>query len=65
LERELTIAIYDDGHGFLADQHDAHDHFGLTIMETRTRELKGHLTVISVPNEGTRITLSIPIDTGS
>ena len=64
-ENELIIAINDDGRGFLTDDLDLRDHFGLTIMETRTRELNGHLAVISAPNKGTRITVQMPIEHAS
>jgi len=64
-EHELTIAINDDGKGFLTNDLDTRDHFGLTIIETRIRELNGHLTVISAPNEGTKILICVPIGHGS
>jgi signal transduction histidine kinase len=57
----LAIGINDDGRGFLTDQLDKRDHYGLTIMETRTREMNGHLAIISAPNEGTKVTIQIPI----
>jgi len=60
-EAGLSIGINDDGRGFLTDQLDKRDHYGLTIMETRTREMNGHLAIISAPNEGTKVTIQIPI----
>jgi signal transduction histidine kinase len=60
-EDELAIAITDDGRGFLTDRLDQRSHFGLTIIETRTRELNGHLAIVSAPNEGTKISIRVPI----
>ena len=61
-DEELTMAISDDGRGFLTDHLDKNDHFGLTIIETRTRELNGHMSVVSAPNEGTKISIWLPIN---
>lgn len=58
---ELAISVNDDGHGFLTDHLDQRDHFGLTIIETRVRELNGHLALISAPDQGTQISFRIPI----
>jgi len=60
-EDELVIGITDDGRGFLTDQLDQRDHYGLTIIETRTRELNGQLSIISAPNEGTKMSIRVPI----
>lgn len=60
-EQELNLGINDDGRGFLTDHLDKRDHFGLTIMETRTRELNGQLSIISAPSAGTKITIKVPI----
>lgn len=61
-DQELNIEVNDDGRGFLTNQLDGRNHFGLTIMETRTRELNGHLAIISAPNKGTKIAIQVPIE---
>ncbi len=55
--KELTMHIKDDGKGF--DMHTASLHRnGLTSMQYRTTQLKGHLTIKSKPGEGTEIRIS-------
>ena len=60
-DEELEMAIADDGRGFMTDRLDKNDHFGLTIIETRTREMNGHLSIISAPNAGTKVSVRLPI----
>ena len=51
--------VTDDGVGF--DPNQKHGGFGLTSMQERTNALGGSLTVESVLDQGTRITLSVPV----
>jgi signal transduction histidine kinase len=59
---ELALEILDDGRGFLLDGFDKNEHFGLTIIEMRTRELNGKISIISAPNEGTKVSIQLPIN---
>ena len=57
---ELELAISDDGGGFTMDHLDKNDHFGLTIIETRAKEMNGSMSVISAPNQGTQVSIRLP-----
>ena len=64
LDSELELSITDNGRGFQdAMQPDiaAQRHFGLTTMRERARNLGGDLTIATGLNQGTRITVSIPL----
>jgi signal transduction histidine kinase len=61
----IEFEISDDGRGFSeTDRANAeyHGHFGLRFMDSRLRELGGALTVLSIPNKGTRIVGWLPAD---
>jgi len=59
---ELTIQ--DNGSGFKPESipEEGHTHFGLSIMRARAARLGGQLCVDSVPEQGTRITVTWPLD---
>jgi two-component system nitrate/nitrite sensor histidine kinase NarX len=60
---ELELSITDNGRGFPdASQADlAQQHFGLESMRERARSLDGALTVATGPQQGTRITVAVPL----
>lgn len=58
---ELTIAISDNGRGFHLTNIDQTEHFGLSIIESRTKELSGDFSITSNPGEGTQISIRLPI----
>ncbi len=59
---QLHIVIADDGQGFDPQQiTDNSPTFGLRFMRERTQELHGRLEVASTPNQGTRITIIVPL----
>ncbi len=63
-ESELELSITDNGRGFPdAMQPDlaAQRHFGMTTMRERARNLGGALTVATGVNQGTRITVAVPL----
>jgi len=60
-ESDLTILVSDDGCGFLEDNINVSEHFGLTIIETRARELNGYMSLISAPDQGTQISICLPL----
>jgi len=63
-ERELTIAVTDQGKGFNTDglepTQPGHQ-FGLFSVKERMEELGGWLRVESVPKRGTTVTLGLPL----
>ena len=54
-EGSVQLLVEDDGEGIVkpADPH----HYGMTIMEERTRSLNGELTFEALPQNGTRVAL--------
>lgn len=64
---QLCIVIEDRGAGFDADQLSRGDvlkaGFGLLSMRERLRFLGGGCVIASTPGEGTRVTLTAPLDT--
>jgi signal transduction histidine kinase len=58
----LKVEVVDDGIGFDPDDPELRSrHLGLTSMEERAHELGGTLELRSVPGEGTRVTLEVPL----
>ncbi|MCB9453561.1 MAG: GAF domain-containing sensor histidine kinase [Anaerolineaceae bacterium] len=64
LPEQVTLIIEDDGRGF-EPEHIPKNHFGLTGMNERARLLAGNLELCSTPGEGTRIEVSIPLESRS
>jgi two-component system nitrate/nitrite sensor histidine kinase NarX len=63
---EATIVIEDDGRGFDPDilrQTDVLS-FGMRTMRERVERVGGRFTVDSVPGEGTRVRIFLPLDGG-
>ncbi len=60
-DEELTMVISDDGRGFQPDHLNNTDHFGLAIIETRTRELFGNVSIASAPKQGTQVSVWLPL----
>jgi signal transduction histidine kinase len=64
--RQLTLEVQDDGIGFqqtaeAAGRSLATLHFGVLGMRERAASLGGKLTVESIPGEGTRVLMEIPL----
>jgi PAS domain S-box-containing protein len=62
----LVVTITDDGIGFLPSSLDRHtastgNGFGLTSMRGRVTELGGTLDIDSAPNQGTTLTIQVPL----
>lgn len=59
----LQLVIGDDGHGFPAETptNQLHHSYGLTTMRERAEGLGGTLSIATKSNEGTRITVQVPI----
>jgi signal transduction histidine kinase len=61
-EKHFSLAVVDDGHGFdPARPPKSEGGFGLVGMQERARELSGRLTVRSGPNQGTELSLDVPL----
>ena len=59
---QLQLAITDNGVGFDQAQPGIGDkHFGLEVMRQRAARIGGQLAVHSVPGEGTRVEVSVPV----
>ncbi len=61
-EDALLLKVIDDGCGFNPQKipQDDRKHFGLQLMQMRANYLQGNLRVISTPEQGTCVALSIP-----
>ena len=59
----LLLVISDDGRGFPIETptDQLHHSYGLTTIRERAEGLGGILTIATNPNEGTRITVQVPI----
>ena len=69
LERQnnrAMISVHDDGRGFdpASPPTDGREHFGFSIMRARAARIDGQLTIDSVLGQGTRVTLTWPLELG-
>lgn len=55
----LYILIEDNGHGFIQDDLQKSNHYGLDVMKERVALLKGTLDIIF--DEGTKVIVNIPV----
>ncbi|MBA3826835.1 MAG: sensor histidine kinase [Ktedonobacterales bacterium] len=61
-DHALVVTVRDDGAGFTADPSaPAHGHFGLRGMQERAEEFGGVLAITSAPQQGTTVTLTLPL----
>jgi signal transduction histidine kinase len=58
----LHIAIADDGKGVAHDQMDGRQSFGIVGMRERLHRIRGNFKIFSLPGQGTRIEISVPLD---
>jgi signal transduction histidine kinase len=58
-EREVSLAVHDDGQGFEPERVLA-GHYGLRNMSERAARVGGQLGIHSKPGEGTRIVVVVP-----
>jgi two-component system NarL family sensor kinase len=69
-DKELCLAIYDDGHGFQVDEvmetaarfSGQDGHFGLIGMSERVKLLGGTLCIDSGPDSGTGLVVCVPLE---
>jgi signal transduction histidine kinase len=62
--QDLSVSVKDDGAGIdpMILANGKQGHFGLQGMRERAERIGGKLTLISLPNHGTEITLVVPGD---
>jgi len=58
----LRVRIADDGRGFDLSQSGGSAHFGLAIMRERAEGVGGVFDVETAPNEGTRVSVLMPLE---
>jgi signal transduction histidine kinase len=56
----LTLAVSDNGRGFSAEDH-SRSGYGLKSMEQRAAIIGASLNVDSRPQDGTRVTVTVPL----
>ena len=57
--RTATMMIVDDGHGFDAGPEE--EGFGILGMRSRAQEIGGTLEILSAPEVGTRVGVTLPL----
>lgn len=60
-EDRLTLTIADDGCGFDMALPRGRGHLGLSTMRERAESQNGSLAVVTGPNQGTRISVTLPL----
>lgn len=64
----VRLTVADDGRGFPLERLSTHSEsggYGLFSIRTRIEEIGGKFEISSVPDTGTRVTLSAPVNTSS
>jgi signal transduction histidine kinase len=59
----LDITVADDGVGFDLASVPDNGHYGLTMLQERTQELRGEMRITSAPGAGTSLQFEIPLRT--
>jgi two-component system, NarL family, sensor histidine kinase NreB len=60
----LRLSVMDDGNGFVIEDVRDGSGLGLLSIEERVRLVEGTLAISSVPGEGTRVTVEVPVEGG-
>ncbi len=60
---EVRLSVYDDGKGFEMSRLNASEGSGIVGMQERAQIVGGHLRVRSLPDEGCRVELTVPVPT--
>ena len=60
----LSLSIHDNGRGFQSTGHSAsrHGHFGIPVMEERTRKLGGTFRLQTMVGSGTEVSVRVPFN---
>jgi signal transduction histidine kinase len=62
---EFRLTVRDDGKGFEPQELNTEGHYGMAIMDERSRAINALLVIESTPGEGTKLTLSLPLSRGA
>ena len=57
----LVLSIYDNGRGFQVGELAKAPGFGIEGMRERARLVNGTIEIRSVPDQGTRVVLRVPV----
>jgi signal transduction histidine kinase len=61
----MVLSVSDDGKGFRHDGLAAPGHFGLSVMEERTRKIGGEIQIQSAVGSGTQVLVQVPVPQGA
>jgi signal transduction histidine kinase len=61
IKNEFIIVVEDNGRGFNVSKLTHNEGLGLRNLQQRAALFSGHVNVHSTPNEGTRLTITIPV----
>jgi signal transduction histidine kinase len=61
----MVLSVSDDGKGFQHDGFAAPGHFGLSVMEERTRKIGGEIRIQSAAGSGTQVRVQVPVPQGA
>ncbi len=61
-ENSITVIVRDHGKGFIFPYIEGLQTTGLKSLKHRAEELKGNLTIETSPDQGCKLTLTIPVD---
>lgn len=61
INSSLIVQVTDDGAGFINNQFEVSEGFGINQIRARINNMKGEFTIDSTPNKGTTIHLKVPI----
>jgi len=62
---QMVLSVSDDGKGFRHDGLAAPGHFGLSVMEERTRKIGGEIQIQSAVGSGTQVLVQVPVPQGA
>jgi signal transduction histidine kinase len=62
---QMVLSVSDDGKGFRHDGLAAPGHFGLSVMEERTRKIGGEIRIQSAVGSGTQVLVQVPVPQGA
>jgi signal transduction histidine kinase len=62
-KRVLRLAVIDDGKGFVMEKALNGSGLGLVSIEERARLVDGEMSIHSIPGEGTRVEVEVPLPT--
>lgn len=64
-DSELVLSIQDDGKGITDEDIERTASLGILSMQERIHSVTGNLTIDGIPGEGTKVTVTVPMETNS